>query len=349
MNFTSVQLPRRIIFGTGRVSELGEEIKALGISRPIAVSTPGGANRANAILEASSVVAARFNGAEMHAPAECVERALSAAKNSDADGVIACGGGSAVGIAKAMAVSSYRPIVAITTTYSGSEMTPVYSMTREGAKTGGQSIDVLPKLVIYDPELTLDLPVPISVTSALNSLAHCVEGLYSIQRDPMVDRMASDAIGLIAKSLPRIVEQPNSVVDRENLLYASCLGGMVMTSAGMALHHKACHVLGGTFGLPHAETHAVLLPYVMRYNASVAHHAMSVIEHEIKQPDAPFAIYSLGQAVGAPRGLKALGMPEEGLNKAAEMIVNAPYYNPRTPEIAGILDMLRAAWSGEAP
>jgi alcohol dehydrogenase class IV len=292
-----------------------------------------------------------FSGAAMHTPVEVTQVALDAARELGADGVIAIGGGSTIGLGKAIAVRTGLPQLAIPTTYAGSEMTPILGETEGGHKTTRSSPDILPETVIYDVELTLGLPAALSGTSGINAIAHAAEALYARDTNPIAQVMAEQAIAALSRALPAIAADPADRGARERALYGAWLCGMCLGSVGMALHHKLCHVLGGAFQLPHAETHTVVLPHAIAYNAAAAPCAMARIAQALGTAgiSAARGLYDLAGAVGAERSLAALGMPAGGLDRAADLAVANPYWNPRPLERAAIRDLLERAFAGAPP
>jgi maleylacetate reductase len=277
-----------------------------------------------------------------------VEAAREAARKVNADCCVAVGGGSTIGFGKAIALSSSLPVVAVPTTYSGSEMTTIWGVSEGGAKKTGRDPKVLPRAVIYDPELTLDLPVAVSAASGMNAIAHCAEALYAHDGNPIVSLMAEEGIRALASALPRIVSNPRELRSRSEALYGSWLAGMTISTTSVALHHKLCHVLGG-FGLPHAETHAIVLPHALRYNAAAASQAMRKIGKAIGAQDAPLGIWELERRLGLPMKLADLGMKAADVEKAARTAVQAPYPNPRKVEFEPVRELLQNAFEGKKP
>ena len=337
----------RVVFGTGTSARAAEEVRRLGCSRVLVVGSPSRAERVREAL--GPLVVASFGGAVMHTPVEVTERALKAVEEHAADCVVAVGGGSATGLAKAIALRAELPQVILPTTYAGSEVTPVLGETVAGGKTTRSSPAVLPETVVYDVELTLDLPVSMSVTSGVNAMAHAVEALYSEQADPVVDGWALEAIALMNRALPRIVTDPADVEARGDALYAAWLAGTCLGLVGMGLHHKLCHTLGGSFELPHAETHTVVLPHVMAHNAAAAPEAMRRVASALGVDDAPAGVHDLTARVGGPLSLRELGMSERDLDAAAELATTKSYPNPRVVTTDGVAGVLREAWSGRRP
>jgi maleylacetate reductase len=290
-----------------------------------------------------------FPRAVMHVPIETAREAREEAKRVGADCAVAIGGGSTTGLGKAIALESSMPILAIPTTYAGSEMTPIYGITEGGQKKTGRDARVLPKTVIYDPALTIGLPVGLSVTSGMNAIAHAVEGLYAQDSNPVMSLMAEEGIRALAQGLPRVVSKPGDLDARADCLYGAWLCGAVLGAVGMALHHKLCHVLGGTWNLPHAETHTVVLPHAAAYNAPAVPEAMRRVGRALEAPDAAQGLYDLARSLGAPLALEAIGMPAGELDRAAELATTSPYWNPRPIERAAIRRLLDDAWFGRRP
>jgi maleylacetate reductase len=228
-------------------------------------------------------------------------------------------------------------------------MTPIWGLTEGGVKKTGRDLRVLPRTVIYDPALTLSLPVAMSVTSGINAIAHCVEALYARDANPIISLIAEEGIRALAGSLPEIVEQADHLEARSNALYGAWLGGVSLGSVGMALHHKLCHTLGGTFNLPHAETHTVVLPHATAYNASAAPEAMDRIARALGARSAADGLYDLAASLGAPVSLQALGMTRDQLDRAADLAVQNAYYNPRPITRDGIRSLLEDAFDGRRP
>jgi maleylacetate reductase len=343
-------LPARVVFGAGALARLPEELDRLGARRALVLSTPEQADSARQVANALGArCAGTYDQAAMHVPVEIAEDARRAARQLGADCCVTVGGGSTTGLGKAIALTSSVPILAVPTTYAGSEMTPIYGITEGGAKKTGRDVRVLPKTVIYDPTLTLSLPPALSAASGMNAIAHAVEALYSHEGNPIVSLMAEDGIRALASALPVIVQKPTDVSSRSDALYGAWLCGVVLGSAGMALHHKLCHVLGGSFNLPHAETHSIVLPHAVRYNHDAAPEAMARIRKAIQAEDAAAGIYDLEKRLGLPMRLADVGMKEGDLERAARIATEAPYPNPRKVDYAAVLQLLRSAYLGHRP
>ncbi|MFI8997450.1 maleylacetate reductase and hydroxyquinol 1,2-dioxygenase domain-containing protein [Streptomyces sp. NPDC053542] len=348
--FTYSSHAARVVFGAGTLSRLPEEVARLGATRVLVLTTPGRTDLARRTREILGTAAAgEFTGAAMHTPVDVTERAVAVARELAADCVVAVGGGSTTGLAKAVALRTGLPQVVVPTTYAGSEVTPVLGETENGVKTTRSAPEIRPGTVLYDVDLTLGLPVPVSVTSGINALAHAVEALYAPETDPVTDQLALRAIELLAGALPRIVADPADREARADALEAAWLAGTCLGSVGMGLHHKLCHTLGGSFGLPHAPTHTVVLPYAMAYNAPAAPDAMRRIARALGAADAPTAVHDLIRRLGAPTSLAELGLVEGDLARAVELATATPYPNPREVTADGIAHLLADAFAGRRP
>ena len=342
--------PARVIFGSGTLERLPEEVERMGLSRVLILATPQQESDARALVQRIGARAAgHFAGAAMHTPITVTERAMQVVTERSVDGLVAVGGGSTTGLAKAIALRTDLPQIVAPTTYAGSEMTPILGETRDGAKVTQSSPKVLPEVVIYDVDLTLSLPVPMSGTSGMNAIAHAIEALYARDRNPIISMMAVEGIRAVARALPRIADRSDDRAARSDALYAAWLCGTCLGTVGMALHHKLCHTLGGAFDLPHAETHTAVLPHAFGYNAPVAPEALQLAGEALGTPNPVIALYELAKRIGAKVALRDLGMPEDGIDKATEMALANPYWNPRPLERAAIRELLARAYAGEPP
>jgi maleylacetate reductase len=348
--FTYNALPIRVVFGAGSLDRLGEEIERLGAHRALVLSTSEQRASAEDVARRIGARAAGiYDKAVMHTPIETAEAARRVATELEADCCVAIGGGSTTGLGKAIALTSALPILAIPTTFAGSEMTPIQGITADGVKKTVRDLRMLPKTVIYDPTLLLTLPARIAGPSGMNAIAHSVEALYAQEANPITSLMAQESIRALAQSLPIVVREPQNLDARGEALYGAWLAGISLATVGMALHHKLCHTLGGTFNLPHAETHTIVLPHATRYNASAAPEAMARIARALGASDAAAGLYDLAKAIGAPLALKQIGMPEAGLERAADLAVTNPYWNPQPLDRGAIRALLQAAWEGRRP
>jgi maleylacetate reductase len=340
----------RVIFGRGTLSQLADELARLGVSRALVLATSHQVQQASGIAAMLGDRAAGvFAEAEMHTPVGVTERAMAYAKDLAVDGIVAVGGGSTTGLGKAIALRTDLPQIVVPTSYAGSEMTPILGETRDGLKTTQSSPKVLPETVIYDVDLTLTMPPLLSATSGLNAIAHAVEALYARDRNPIISLMAQEGIRSLAQALPRIKNDAHDVEARTDALYGAWLCGTCLGAVGMALHHKLCHTLGGTFNLPHAETHAVILPHAVAYNASAEPEAMAQIARALGAKDAAAGLFELAGALGVRRSLRDIGMPQDGIDRAADLATTNPYWNPRPVEREAIRGLIARAFAGTPP
>lgn len=349
-DFIYTGLPMRVVFGTGSVAQLPAEIDRLGAKRALLLSTPG---RGALVREVAALLGARLAGiydrAAMHVPLEVAEDARRVAQSLGADCCVSVGGGSTTGLGKAIAYTSGLPVLAVPTTYSGSEMTSILGMTERGMKKTVRDPRVLPRTVIYDAALTLGLPPGVSAASGMNAIAHCVEALYAADGNPINALQAEEGIRALAAALPVIARSPRDPGARSDALYGAWLAGVSFATVGMGLHHKLCHVLGGSFNLPHAQTHGIVLPHAARYNRDAAPGAMARIARALGAKDAPQGLYDLEAALGLELRLSAIGMPADGLERAARIATESPYPNPREITHAGVLSLLADAFAGRRP
>ena len=349
-SFVYQGMPSRVVFGAGSIEHLEREIELLGAQRALILATPQQRDQAEALAERIRPRAAGvFAKAVMHVPVEIAHEAREYAQRVGADCAIAIGGGSTTGLGKAIALSSSLPILAVPTTYAGSEMTPIYGLTEAGLKKTGRDMRVLPKTVIYDPELTVSLPASLSVTSGINAIAHAAEGLYAQDANPVVSLMAEEGIRALAQGIGCVVAKPGDLDARSDCLYGAWLCGAVLGSVGMSLHHKLCHTLGGTFNLPHAETHTIVLPHALAYNRDAAPDAMTRIARALGSDDAAHGAFELARRNGAPTALKDIGMKEGDIDIAVDVALKSPYWNPRPVERAPLRALVEAAYEGRAP
>jgi len=343
-------LPSRVVFGAGSIEHLEREIDLLGAKRAIVLSTPQQCEQAEAFAaRLGSRAVGVFSKAVMHVPVETAQEARDYAAKLGADCAVAIGGGSTTGLGKAIALTSSLPIIAVPTTYAGSEMTPIYGLTESGLKKTGRDLRLLPKTVIYDPELTLSLPAALSVTSGINAIAHAAEGLYAQDANPITGLMAEEGIRALGAGIGRVVSRLDDLDARADCLYGAWLCGAVLGSVGMALHHKLCHTLGGTFNLPHAETHTIVLPHALAYNREAAPLAMQRIARALGVSDAAQGVFDLARDNGAPTALKDIGLKESDIGIALDIALKNPYWNPRPLERAALRALLEAAYEGRRP
>ncbi|HEY5855443.1 MAG TPA: maleylacetate reductase [Aldersonia sp.] len=350
LTFDHVTLGQRVLFGSGRAAEnLAAEVDRLGAERVMVIAAPTETAVAQQVTR-NIDVAVRHDDVAPHVPIGNAEKARAVATENSIDLLVCVGGGSTTGLAKAVAMTSGLPIVAVPTTYAGSEATNVWGLTEAARKTTGVDDAVLPVTVIYDANLTLSLPVGLSVASGLNGMAHCIDSMWAPRTDPINRALAGEGIRALAEGLPAIKDNPQDPIGREQALYGAYLSAVAFASAGSGLHHKICHVLGGAYDLPHAQTHATLLPYVLAFNAPAAPEAENRIAAAFGTGTAVAGLDALRTALDAPRALKDYGFDEANIGEAVDLILPVvPASNPRPVTAADLEALLRAAHAGQTP
>lgn len=350
-NFTYIANQARVLFGSGAIKQLPDELRALGIKRPLLLTTPFQEDAGRAICaKAGLEIAGIFPGAVMHTPVAVTEQAIAYFDEVLADGIVSFGGGSTIGLGKAIALRNDAPHLAVPTTYAGSEMTSIIGQTDGGRKTTQSTPKVLVETVIYDVDVTMSLPREISITSGMNAIAHAVEAMYSQNTNPVLNLMAEEGIRALSTALLKIAnggtEDPEA---RAEALYGAWLCATCLGTGGVALHHKLCHVLGGSFGLPHAETHTIVLPHALAYNAPAIPEAMERMRRATGSADPAGHFFDIAEQAGVPVALSALGMDRDGIERAVAITLENPYYNPRPLEPEGLVKLLTSAFDGVRP
>ena len=353
-------LPGRVVFGAGVARrELRAEADRLRADRVLLVATESEEPLARELAAPlGERVVAVFTSVRPHVPIQVAEAVRALAASVRADAVLSVGGGSTTGTAKAIALTTGLPIIAVPTTYAGSEVTPVWGLTEGERKTTGVDHRVLPRTVVYDPELTVTLPADLSAASGLNALAHCVEAFWAPRRNPISSLAAEEGIRALATGLPSVYADPADLAARSDLLYGAYLAGSAFAVAGSGLHHKICHALGGAFNLPHAQTHAIVLPEVLAFNAPAAPDAARRIGRALgagsvdhaAETDPVGALRALSSGLGIPRGLRELGLREDQIETIVELVAPVvPVDNPRRADRAALREIIHAAWAGSVP
>ncbi|MFK5689198.1 maleylacetate reductase [Ornithinimicrobium sp. LYQ92] len=349
IRFNHTTLGQRVLFGAGAAAtNIAAALHDLGSSRPLLVGGGHAAEVVDQICEQFAVVG-RIREVVQHVPAERARDAVALAQEVDADSVVAIGGGSATGLAKIIARDTGLPVVAVPTTFSGSEATDIWGMTEDERKTTGTDPRVLPRVVVYDATLTQGLPTDLAVHSGLNALAHAVDSLWAPHADPINRAMAGEGMRALVPGLRGLRAGTEGLEAHERVLYGTYLSGVALASAGAGMHHKICHVLGGTFNLPHAPTHAVVLPYVAAYNSEADPDSEARIAEAFGTPHAASGLWDLAREVGAPGSLGEIGLTEDDVDLAAELATAAiPDSNPRPVSQESVAALLRAALRGDA-
>jgi len=348
--FTFPGLTTRVVFGHGTLAQVPEEVARLGHSRALVLSTPHQKAEAQALADRlGNRAGGIFAGATMHTPVEVTDQAIAAYQAARADCIVSLGGGSTTGLGKAIAVRTGADQVVIPTTYAGSEMTDILGETAGGEKTTRRDPAIRPEVVVYDVDLTLTLPVTLTVTSALNAIAHAMEALYAPDRNPVVEAMVREALPAFRGALPVLIRSPQDREARSDALYAAWCCSTALGYVSMALHHKLAHVLGGSFGLPHAETHAVLLPHTTAYNEPAVDGLLQPIADTFGLGSAGKGLWHFAKSLNAPLRLSDLGLTARDLDRAADIATKNPYANPRPVTRDGIRHLLQQAFEGHCP
>jgi maleylacetate reductase len=340
----------RVVFGRPAATAVPEELDRLDARRVLVVAGPEHDGLVGHLAPALGPrLVERIGRVQQHVPATTAVAARATARRSEADAVVTIGGGSATGVGKAIRLELDLRFVAVPTTFAGSEMTRIWGLTDAGHKRTGRDERVKADVVVYDPALLVGLPPSVAGPSGLNALAHCVEALYAPGANPITSALARRGARAIGRALPRACARPDDLDALGEALLGACLAGVALDSAGTALHHKACHVLGGMFDLPHGPLHGVLLPHALAYTAPAVPDAMAAVARDLAAPGGPSGVLALARAVGAPTTLAELGMPRDGIEAAAIEIVREAASNPRPPELPGIRAMLEDAFDGRDP
>jgi len=334
---------QRVVFGAGRIARISDEAARLAVTRALVIATPGSGARLGARV--AGLLGGRAAGvhaqAVIHVPRAVADAGLAAAQAARADGLVAAGGGSAIGLAKIIARDTALPVIALPTTYSGSEATPIWGTSEGERKTTGRDTKVLPRTIIYDPELTYALPAAVTAASAMNAIAHCVEGLWAPERTPVTVAYATEAMRRFGAHLPRAVANGGDAEARAECLVAAWLAGAVLTG-GTGLHHKLAHVLGG-YGLPHAQTHAIVLPHVARFNLAAAPDARARLADALGAADPAEALAQMVKGFPIPQRLRDVGFSEDKIDDAVTQVVALAITEPRAISADDAREILQAA------
>jgi maleylacetate reductase len=343
-SFTHDVPPQRVVFASGALARVSIETEVLGSNRALVVATPGSGARLGAkVVELLGARGAGLHAqAVIHVPKAIAEAGLAAARDMKADGLVAVGGGSAIGLAKAIAHETGLPILAVPTTYSGSEATSIFGVTDGARKVTGRDVKVLPRTIIYDPDLTLGLPAAVSAASGMNAIAHCVESFWADGRTPVTQALASEGMRRFAEALPAVVADGSRREARGECLIAAWLSGAVL-SVSNGLQHKLAHVLGG-LGLPHAETHAIILPHVTRFNLPAAPDANARLAEAMGSADPAVALANMLKKFSVPQRLSEVGFDIGKIDFVAGEIAGAAIKSPRSVSAGDVSELLTAAY-----
>ena len=350
MNFRYKALPWNVIFGIGALSRLPEELGKLGYSRALVLTTPNQAEIGQEIVDLlGDKAVGLFDRAVMHVPVETVEQATTEVKRLDADCSVSVGGGSTTGLGKALAFNLDLPNIVLPTSYAGSEMTNIWALTKNDRKITRRDNVVVPTLTIYDPVLTLTMPAAFAGASGLNAMAQAVVNVATEDVNPIISIMALDAIRALSHSLPIVVSDPDNMDARTEAMYGACLAGGALGAGTTSLHHRLCHTFGGTFNTPHAETHTILLPHSVAYNANAVPEGTRKIAAAMGVDDAATGLFELAGTIGVPTALKDIGVVETDLDEAAAVTVETPVNNPEPVTGERVRALLENAYHGYPP
>lgn len=384
--FTHQALRTRVIAKPGAVAELGRELTRLGCQRPLLLSgrrTAAGPVWADVRLALGELPFLAVQDIEPHSSLATVERVAELARTHGADALVAVGGGSVSDTAKAVAlvlaegapltqhasrfeppatvitpdlVQVKLPILSIAMTASGAEATPSLGIrTSDGTKLLFWDAQLASRVIFLDATANLATPASVMLSTGMNGLAHCIEGLYSKAGSPITNILALEGIVRFDRALRQVAASPNDPSARANLLLAAHVSGMVLASARSCLHHALCHVMGGTFGVAHGDVNSAMLPHALRFNAAAAAHELAPVAARLGLPGQPADaanqlvrwLQDLQQATGVPTRLRDLGIPQDQLAAVAEKTLHERglAYNPRSVQNAQELEaILLAAW-----
>ena len=342
--------PDRVVFGAGAERHTAELLIELGARRVLLIAQARHAEGAARIAAALGERAAGVFTTDLpQVPGEVADAAAARAREAGVDWVLAHGGGTAIGVAKAIALEVPVLIAAVPTTYAGSERTDIWGVTRDGRKTTGRDPRVRPRLVVYDPELTLELDRAISIDSLFNALAHAVEALYAVDATAEARRAAEDSLEPLIAGIRAVAAAPGELAGRELALRGAALAGAALGGASMGLHHKLAHVLGGSLGTAHARTHATLLPYTLGFNAPAAQATVRVLHRAWGDDDPAGFLYDLQRELGLATSLRTLGVAADQLGPIVDEVLHARYPNPRPIDREGLLGLLDDALHDRRP
>ncbi len=342
----------RVVFGVGKLDQVASEARTLGTRVMIISGRHEADAAAGVIARLGDDLAWQIPEVVQHVPVEVAVRAIEAARDARVGVLVSIGGGSSTGLAKAVARDTGLPILAVPTTYAGSEMTAIWGQSDQGEKTTGRDSRVLPRIVVYDPALTVSMPPELTAASGMNALAHAVESLYAPDSTPQSLEVAVEAIRALAHGLPRAVSQPDDMDARSEALRGAWLAGWALGSTTMGLHHKLAHVLGGRYQLPHAGVHSALLPQVAAFNAPAAPDAFGRAARALGVPGPEAvgpALFELATQLEAQTSLADLGLESDAIEVVGQIVARAPVANPRDFTEEDVIYLVRQAYMGTKP
>jgi maleylacetate reductase len=338
-----------VMFGAGRATQVSARLRELGRSRALVVTTASGQRRYAPVIESmDGTVKACFAGAQPHCPIDVARAALDAYLGAGCDSVVSLGGGSTIGLGKYIAVETGAPHIALPTTLSGSEMTPLFGVLVDGEKRSRREPKALANTVIVDPVLAQSLPIRETATTGMNALAHCIEALYVPKSNPLTNQLALTGIDMLYRALKKLADEPADLEARTQAAYGATIGGLMVNSVGIGMHHRICHVLGGRFEVPHGQSNCVVLPHVLAYNASAIPEACAAMELVMGAHPA-VALHRLARDLAAPAALSDLGVPADSIAAIAVESLHHIDHNPLPVDEASVLTLMQAAWTGQEP
>jgi len=346
MNFTYTSYPNQVYFGKGKTDELPNILKDY--SKVMAMGEerwePHIKKVAKEIGEENLYY---FPEIIQHVPQSLVDKAMIKLKEEKPDVLLAFGGGSAVGLAKALALETDIPIIAVPTTYSGSEQTNIWGISTDEGKTTGKSMKVMPKVVVYDPDLTSSLPLSLAVTSGMNAMAHLMEAIYAPNGNPVTRHHALLGVEYIKKGL-EILAKEKQLTEEANtdIQFGAYLAGKCLCEVSMSLHHKMAHVLGGSFKLEHSYVHTVLQSFVLKYQWDSLTDEIKTDFRQVLGHNPAHKLQELSGNAGGPTDLKSIGFKIDDIEKAVETVLAKPYENVAPLEKSKLVDMLHHAYEG---
>lgn len=339
-------------FGAGSAKALSSDCKQLGIHKLMVIGTPSARDRYSETLDPlHTATAAHFFKAQPHCPVETVEACRQAYRRAGCNGVVAIGGGSTLGLGKILAAEEGAIFIAVPTTYSGTEATAIFGRKIDGEKRTVIDDACRPSLIVYDPELSQSLPADITVMTGMNSVAHAVDALYgqnsgSMHIGPLTIALAREALFAHQKGLSAVVHGEDNIANRQRLLYAGFLGGLLISMHGIAIHHRLCHVIGGLFDVPHGATNSIILPHAVAYNTGVVPQADQLIQEVFEGDNPAKCIYQFTQSLNAPADLREFGVPESAATQIAQHQIAHGGWNPREVTLASLTELVKNAING---
>ena len=336
----------RVVFGPGRLATLSQELDRAGLGNVMLLTTQSRADERQRVVGLlGDRLAGTYTGAKLHVPVSVIADAHKTLAECQPQALLSFGGGSAIGLGKALAFDTKLPLAAIPTTYSGSEMTAVWGNSEEGIKRTFRNREVAPRLVLYDPDLTYGLSHRVTAASGMNAIAHCIEAEYSPEQGPVTSFFALEGARQIAAGLHVLAESPGDEVARGRALLGAHYAGRALDMTSMGLEHKLAHMLG-SLGLDHAEAHAAIVPWVTAWNAPNSPDAMPRLAEALGSDGASEALRALARRLRI-RTLADLGFTATDIPEVVGKVLALKFPNPRPVDADGVRWILERAMVGE--